>query len=139
MDRSRLPPLVGIVASLLVVCLLGAPYALVRTSPGTAVATYYGTGAFNPLFTGLFALVLAMVLAAGFQRRADPALVAGIGLALGTLIFLVIALWATTVPREVVVGMDAPTIMADHRWILAACALVTPLASLVWARTMRIF
>jgi len=53
MEATRLAPSVGIVASALVLFVLTVPYALVEA--GSAVATYYASGAVNPLVVGLFA------------------------------------------------------------------------------------
>lgn len=136
MKQTRLAPLVGVVGCVLVLLSLAAPYLLVRSAVGSTVGTYYGTGALNPLVGGVFALVTAIVLAAGRDERTDPPLAAGVGIALGGFVFIVVALWAVTVPLEVVVGMDAPTIMTQHRWVTAAVALVIPAASLWWSRTL---
>lgn len=136
MNRRRLAPLVGIVGCLLVAGLLAVPYVLVRTSPGTTLATYYGTGALNPLVAGVFALVAVIVLAAGREERTDPVTAAGIGLSLGVFLFAVVALWALTVPEEVVLGMDAPQIMQYHPWVTTAAAASVPAAAAWWARTL---
>ncbi|WP_436911539.1 DUF7548 family protein [Halosimplex marinum] len=136
MKQTRLAPLVGVVGCLLVLVSLGLPYVLVRSAVGSAVGTYYGAGALNPLVGGIFALVAAIVLAAGRDERTDPPLAAGIGIALGFFVVVVVAVWAVTVPLEVVVGMDAPTVMASHRWATLAAAAVVPVASLWWSRTL---
>jgi hypothetical protein len=136
MKQTRVAPLVGIVGSLVVAVLLAVPYGLVRESPGTSVATYYGTGAVNPLFAGILALVLVIVLAAGREGRTDPVLAAGVGLSFGLFLVGLTVLWAVTVPRDIVVGMDAPTIITYHRWAMAAVAAIVPLASAWWARTL---
>lgn len=136
MEQRRLAPLVGIVGSLAVAGLLLVPYGLVRESPGTSVATYYGTGVVNPLFAGVLALVLIIVLAAGRQERTDPVLAAGVALSLGLFLVGLTALWAVTVPVEVVVGMDAPTVLEFHRWATVGVAGLVPLASAWWAHTL---
>jgi len=133
MDRIRIAPLVGIVGCLAVAALLAVPYVLVRESPGTSVATYYGTGAINPLFAGILALVLVIVLAAGREERTDPVLAAGVGLSLGLFLVGLRTLWAVTVPVEVVVGMDAPAVLSSHRWAMVASAAVVPVANAWWA------
>ena len=136
MKRTRLAPLVGVVGCLLVLVSLGLPYVLVRSSVGSAVGTYYGEGALNPLVGGVFALVAAIVLAAGRDERTDPPLAAGVGIALGFFIVVVMAVWAVTVPLEVVVGMDAPTVITTHRWATIAVAALVPVSSLWWSRTL---
>ena len=136
MERTRLAPLVGIVGCGLVATSLAVPYVLVRTSPGTATSLYYGASVVNPLFGGLLALVAVIVLAAGSQERTDPVLAAGIALSLGVFLVVVVAVWAVTVPRAVVVDMDAPAVIEHHRWATTAVAAVVPLASGWWARTL---
>ncbi|WP_415381278.1 hypothetical protein [Halosimplex sp. TS25] len=136
MKQTRLAPLVGVVGCVLVLVSLAVPYGLVRTAPATAIGTYYGEGALNPLVGGMFALVTAIVLAAGRDERTDPPLAAGVGIALGGFTFVVTALWAVTVPQQVVFDMDAPAIITYHRWASAAVALVIPVASLWWSRTL---
>ena len=136
MERTRLAPLVGIVGSVVVLGLLLVPYRVVRTSPGTAVATYYGTGAVNPLFAGMLALVTAIVLAAGREERTDPVLAAGVGLSFGLFVVGLATLWAVTVPEEVVVGIDGPRVLEYHRWAVAGVAATVPVASGWWARTL---
>ncbi|PSP67330.1 hypothetical protein BRC70_08280 [Halobacteriales archaeon QH_6_68_27] len=136
MDRRRLAPLVGIVGCLLYAGLLVVPYLLVRTSPGTAVGTYYGTGTINPFVGGFFALVAVIVLAAGREERTEPDFAAGVALVLGLFIAGIAALWATTVPIEVVVGMDAPQYLTNHRWALVGAGVVVPLSGGWWASTL---
>ncbi len=136
MKQTRLAPLVGVVGCVLVLVSLAVPYGLVRTAPASAVGTYYGEGVLNPLVGGIFALVTAIVLAAGRDERTDPPLAAGVGIALGGFTFVVTALWAATVPQQVVFDMDAPAIITYHRWASAAVALVIPTASLWWSRTL---
>lgn len=136
MERTRLAPLVGILGCLAVAGLLFVPYGLVRSSPGTSVATYYGTGLVNPLFAGVLAIVATIVLAAGREERTDPVLAAGVGLSFGLFMLGLVAAWAATVPLEVVVGMDAPTYLEHHRWVMAAVAAIVPIASGWWARSL---
>lgn len=136
MRPTRLAPLVGILGCLLVVGLLAAPYVLVRTAPGTAVGTYYATGAINPLVAGFFAFVSVIIFAAGREDRTDPGLAAGITLALGVFVFALCAVWAVTVPLGVVVDMDAPVIIEHHRWATSIAAATIPVAGAWWARTL---
>lgn len=136
MKQTRLAPLVGVVGCVLVLVALAVPYALVRTSPASAVGTYYAQGALNPLVGGLFALITAIVLAAGRDERTDPPLAAGVGIALGGFTVVVVAVWAITVPQQVLFDMDAPAIITYHRWASAAVAALVPVASLWWSRTL---
>ena len=136
MKQTRLAPLVGVVGCVLVLVSLVVPYALVRTAPGSTIGTYYGTGALNPLVGGVFALVTAIVLAAGRDERTDPPLAAGVGIALGGFAFVVTAVWAGTVPLEVVVGMDAPAYLTQHRWVTVGVSALIPASSVWWSRTL---
>lgn len=132
MEQSRLAPLVGIVGCVLVLVLIAVPYGLVET----AVGTYYGTGAINPLVAALFALLSVIVLAAGREARTDPGLAAGVGLTFGAFIVVVALAWALTVPEDVVLGMSENTLIEYHRWALVAVGLPVPVASVWWARTL---
>ncbi|ELZ22270.1 hypothetical protein C475_17198 [Halosimplex carlsbadense 2-9-1] len=136
MKQTRLAPLVGVVGCLLVLVSLGLPYVLVRTAVGSAVGTYYGAGALNPLVGGVFALVAAIILAAGRDERTDPPLAAGVGIALGFFVVVALAVWAVTLPVGVVGGMDAPAVLSSHRWATTAVAALIPGASIWWSRTL---
>jgi len=138
MDRIRLAPLVGIVGCLGYAGLLVVPYLLVRTSPATAVGTYYGTGGINPVVGGFFALIAVIVLAAGREGRTDPGFAAGVSLVLGLFMCGIAILWAVTVPEEVVVGVDAPQYLTYHRWALSGVGVVVPLAGGWWAKTLEL-
>jgi len=137
--KRRVAPLVGIGGCVAVVGALAAPYVLVRASPGTAVATYYGSGAVSPLFGNVLALVTTVIMAAGRQERTDPVLACGVALSMGVFLFGLTALWALTVPLDVVVGVDAPTAFQYHRWLTTAVAAVVPVASGWWARELGVF
>lgn len=136
MQQTRLAPLVGIAGCVLVLVVAAAPYWLVETAPGTAVGTYYGTGAVNPLVGVLFALLSLIVLAAGREARTDPGLAAGVALTLGLFLVVVAALWALTVPEGVVGGLSENALLEHHRWALVASGLPIPIASAWWARTL---
>jgi hypothetical protein len=138
MQRVRLAPLVAIAGCLLVVVVLAVPYLFFQTAPGTTVDLYYGSGAVNPLVAGGLAFVATLVLAAGREERTDPLLAAGVGLALGVFVFLIALAWVLTVPDDVYVGISASDIGKQHRWFLALAALVPPVASAWWARTLGV-
>lgn len=138
MQKVRLAPLVAIAGCLLVVAVLGVPYLLFQTAPGTTVDLYYGSGAVNPLVGGGLALLATLVLAAGREERTDPVLSAGVGLALGVFVFGIAVVWALTVPDDVYVGISASELGKQHRWFVALAALVVPAASGWWARTLGV-
>jgi len=147
MDSRRAAPTLGIAVSLLLVALLAVPYLVVEN--GGAVATYYDAGALTPWAGGLMALVAVIVFAAGREERTDPDTAAGAGVGLGLVVLLVAALWAVTVPSEVVLQLttDRPlagplttaTVVEYHRWAVAAAAALPFGAALWYARTLRLF
>lgn len=132
----RIAPTVGIVACLAVIFVLVIPYIIV--DPG-AVSTYYSSGAFNPLFAGLFALICIIIFAAGREERSDPELTAGIGLVLGVFVLGYTALWAITVEIGVVYTLTTIAAFAYHRYVLVLTALAIPLSAVWYARSLRLF
>jgi len=136
MNRLQRPPTVGIVGCLLYLALLALPYLLIGTESGSGVASYYGMGAINPLVSGLLALVALIILAAGRSGRTEPDLAAGIGIALGVFLVGITGLWAVTVPRSLVLGLSANTLIEHHRWVVVATALAVPVAAGWWAREL---
>lgn len=129
MGRSRqVAPLLGVVACLLVIGALAAPYVLVE---GETAGLYYGSGLLNPLIVGLLALVSVVVFAAGREERADPALAAGVTLTFGLFMVLLSLAWALTV-RVDVAGPE----LANHRWGLVAVTLGVPGAAAWYARSL---
>lgn len=138
MDDLDAAPTAGIVACLLVLTVLAAPYLLVEAS---GVGTYYAAGAVTPLVAALFALVGIIVFAAGREERSDPPLVAGAALVFGTFLVLVCGIWAATVPGGLVLQLGevtgaGATFLEWHRWLLVAIAAVVPLAAGWYARAL---
>lgn len=127
-DSRRTAPLAGVVACLLVIGALAAPYAL---TDARTVGLYYESGVANPLIAGLLAVVSTVVFAAGYRRRTDPALAAGVTLTFGLFIALVTVAWAFTL-RFGIVGPS----LAQHRWALLAAAMTVPLAGGWYAYTL---
>jgi hypothetical protein len=137
MERTRLAPTVGIVASLAFVAVLAVPFLLVQT-PG-AVTTYYSTGLVSPLFAGLFALVAVIVFAAGRQDRSDPAIVAGAALVFGLFILLFCLLWLAGGPSDVILALDEQGPVQSlqyHPYLITLVALVVPIAAGWYARAL---
>ncbi|CCQ32201.1 hypothetical protein HLRTI_001360 [Halorhabdus tiamatea SARL4B] len=127
MDRTRLVPAVGILACLAFLAALSFPF-----SAGS-VSTYYTSGALNPLFGGLFALVTIIVLAAGREERTDPARSAGVALALGLLIAVIVVVWLMTARTDVL------SITWLHRYALAGTAVSIPIVAAWYAYALDIF
>jgi hypothetical protein len=138
MDGRQLAPLVGIVGCVTTVVVLAVPYGLVNSGAGTAIGTYYATGAVNPLIGGLFAAVSLIVLAAGREGRTDPVLAAGVALAFGVFQVLIATLWAVTVPADVVLGMSTNTAIEHHRWFLTAVSVSVPVSAGWYARSLGV-
>ena len=137
MNRLRLAPTVGIVASLAVIAVLAAPYAIVEG--GSGVGTYFAAGAINPQIVGLFAAVAIIVFAAGREDRSPADLVAGATLVLGVFMTALALLWAVTVPQSVVTQLSTATILQYHRGALVVTTLAVPAVAVWYARALRIF
>jgi len=129
MDSVRVAPLVGIVGCLGVLAALLYPY----VAADGAVGLYYGSGVVSPLVAGLLALITIIVLAAGREDRTDPELAAGAGLVFGLFIVVLTLAWGLTT------RVDVLTISELHRWSLPAVALLVPIASVWYARALRLF
>lgn len=136
MNDVRLAPTVGIAASIVVILVLVVPYLLVSPS---SVGTYYRSGAFNPLFAGLFALVCVIIFAAGREERSDPALATGVVLVFGVFILGFSALWAMTVPNDIVLSLPTAAAFAYHRYALVLAALLIPASAAWYARALGLF
>lgn len=128
MQTRRLAPLVGILASLAAVGLVLAPYFLVDS---LSVATYYGAAILGPWLVAMFALLASIALLAGYQNRTDDATVAGASLVFGTVMVLVAAIWAFSIPDGLVEGLGQAETLSYHRWALLAVTVVVP-ASAAW-------
>lgn len=145
MDSRRVTPTIGIVASILVVVLLGLPYAIVDAA---SVSSYYGAGVLSPWGSGLVSILAIIAFAAGRQGRTDPETAAGGGLVFGLFALLVVLLWAATVPAEVPLNLTANepwlgsvstgTVLEYHRWVLSGVAAIPFLAGIWYARVLRV-
>ncbi|RRJ33428.1 DUF7548 family protein [Halocatena pleomorpha] len=135
MDDVRLAPVIGIVGCVSVVLALAIPYAIL--SP-TAANTYYTSGAFNPLFAGLFALVCVVVFASGRSQRSDPALSAGICLVFGLFIAGFAAVWAVTVPEQLAFSYPTGAAFEHHRYVVVLAALIVPLSAVWYTRALNL-
>ena len=137
MDGQRLAPTVGIVASLLVVVVLVAPYVALEST--TIANSYYALGALNPYVVGLFALVTLIVFAAGREERTDPETAAGVALAFGVFATISALVWAVTVDVETLFSLTTVAELQYHRWVLAVLALAVPVSAAWYARALRLF
>lgn len=137
MDQLRLVPTVGIVASIAVLGVLAAPYALVEQS--SAVGAYFAAGSINPFVIGLFAAVAVIVFAAGREGRSPPDLVAGATLVLGLFMTALAAVWAATVPQSMVTQLSTSAVLGYHRGALVVATLCVPAAAAWYARAQQLF
>lgn len=129
MDSVRVAPLVGIVGCLGVLVALLYPY----LAADGAVGLYYGSGVVSPLVAGMLALITIIVLAAGREERTDPEIAAGAGLVFGLFIVGLSLGWGLTT------RVDVLTISELHRWSVPAVGGLVPIASLWYARALRLF
>ncbi|MWG35832.1 DUF7548 family protein [Halomarina oriensis] len=148
MERTRLAPTVGIVACLVLLGVLVVPYLLIQT-PGIAAA-YYATTLINPLFAGLFALVTLLALAAGRQRRTDPAIAAAVGLVFGAFAALICLVWTLSGPQEILLNVDlspgsgsgeSPFVQSlqYHPYLVVGLSFVPPLSAGWYASELGLF
>lgn len=133
MNDARRAPVVGIVASVVLILVLGIPYLLLTPRSVTA---YYGAGAFNPLFAGLFAIVCIIIFGAGRTERSDPALAAGVSLVFGVFIFGFAVIWSMAVPTDLVLSFPTVAAFQYHRYVLVLSSIIIPLSAVWYARAL---
>lgn len=130
MQNRRLAPLVGITASLVAVALVLAPYFVVDS---LSVSTYYGAAILGPWLVALFGLVTIIALLSGIQGRTDDATVAGASLVFGTVMVLVAAIWALSVPEGLVEQLGQVEMLSYHRWALLVVSAIVPVSAAWYA------
>lgn len=126
MQNRQLAPLVGIAASLVAFALVLAPYLVVDS---LAVGTYYDAAILGPWLIALFGLVTIIALLAGVQGRTDDATVAGASLVFGTVMVLIAAIWAISVPEGLVEQLGQVEALSYHRWALLIVAAIVPVSA----------
>ncbi|MCU4719432.1 DUF7548 family protein [Halapricum hydrolyticum] len=133
-DSRRTAPLAGVVACLLVIGALAAPYAM---TDARTVGLYYESGVVNPLIAGLLAVVSTVVFAAGYRRRTDPALAAGVTLTFGLFIVVLTVAWALTIPESLMRQFEVvEASLPEHRWALAVVTVTVPATAAWYARSL---
>lgn len=133
MDHARYAVALGLLACGTVVGLSTVPYLV---APGSAVGVYFAAGFGGPPLIALFAVIVAIALAAGLRGRTDPVLAAGISLAFGAFVALLSVGWALAVTPSLVGGLTEQSEFAYHRWAFAAAALLVPVAAGWYARSV---
>lgn len=133
MDTERLAAGTGVAAAVAVAALVAGTYAILDP---TAIGPYFAAGPGGPPLLALFALLAVVILAAGSTGRQDPALMAGIALALGAFSALLSWWWALAVSPSLVGGLTNVASFEYHRWAVAASATVLLAASAAYARAV---
>lgn len=111
MDVRGLSRRVGIVASLLTVLVLAAPYVIV-TDHQQLLLAYYAAGPIGAGGVGLFALLSAVVFASIERGNVDPGTLAGVVVVLGVTTVLLAVMWELSMDPTVRFGFPA-----TYRWI----------------------
>ncbi len=122
----------GVLACLAALAAIGAPFVLV-SEPGTGLPIYYGAGPLGVGAVAFLAVVQPIVFLAGTRGRADPATAAGVAAAVGLAMLGIGALWALSVPAELVLSFPASW-MGWHRWAVVVAVAVVAAASGLYAR-----
>jgi hypothetical protein len=111
---------------------MGAPYALIA-EPGTGLPIYYGAGPVGAGALAFLAVLQPIVLLSGTRGGLDPQTAAGMATVVGLAMLGLAALWALSVPTELVLSFPAAW-MGWHRWAVVALVALVPAASAVYAR-----
>ena len=133
MDHRRSATALGLAACTGVLALTALPYLV---APGRAVGVYYGTSFGGPPLVALFAVIVAIALAAGRRGRTDPALAAGISLAFGAFVGLLAVVWALGVSPSLVGGLTEVDLLEYHRWAFGLAGLLVAAAAGWYARAV---
>lgn len=136
MDHRRVAPTLGIVACLLAVLAVLAPYVAVSEREAGVVGQYYGVGLVAPLAIGILALVGVIAFAAGLKERSDPSLVAGLMVAVGLVSLLAALQWALAVPARVGQSASTADFLDLHRWSIPAVAALIAGNAVWYARAL---
>lgn len=136
MRLDRVAPLVGVVACVALLLVLGAPYALISDSDA-GVTAYYAAGPVGAWGLAFLALVSVIVFLAGRRGRTDPALAAGISLAVGLVMLALAAWWAASVDSNLVFSFPPGAAwISNHRWAVVAVAALVPASAGAYARAV---
>ncbi|WP_267639266.1 DUF7548 family protein [Haloarchaeobius amylolyticus] len=135
MNRFRTPPTVGIAAAIAFLVAVFVPYVTLSETAISGLGTYYGVGVVAPTYLTLFALVAAIVFAAGREGRTEPDLAAGVTLVLGVVMAALTLFWALDA-GAVVSSLGTEDWMEYHPWAVFLCSTLIALCSLWYARVL---
>lgn len=139
MTAERTPPTAGILASVIVLGIVVAPFLALTGNEAAGLQTYYGYGLVGPWAISLLALLSIVAFAAGRERRTDPVTVAGGTLVFGLASLAVALVWAVSVPGDVVQQIGTAAWLSYHRWLLVAAAAAVLAAAAWYARALDLF
>ncbi|WP_255169669.1 DUF7548 family protein [Natrononativus amylolyticus] len=138
MRPEQRPPTAGIVASISYLVVVFVPYVLLSETEAAALPTYYDFGLAGPQFLAVLPLVGLVLFAAGRQQRTEPDYVAGLTLVLGMVLTALIAIWAISVPENVVLSIGEASWLEYHRWLVLLAGLAMVACSLWYAKSLEL-
>ena len=117
MELDRAVPYAGALLAVLLAAVLAGPYFAIE-GQSQLLGAYYGSGPLGVVGAIFLAILGSVIFLSGVRGRADPALVAGIMLAVGVTILALTALWAFTIDPTVLFGFPATYSWLElHRWV----------------------
>jgi len=133
MDRDRLAPYIGALASLLLVAVVSTPY-LVIDDQSQLLGEYYTAGPLGIVGVIFLATLGTVIFLSSVRGRADAELVAGIMLVVGVTIFALTSLWTFSIDSTVLFSFPAEVSwMEYHRWASLALSGIVATAAGVYA------
>jgi hypothetical protein len=137
MNRSRIAGVVGVLAAIGAVVVIGAPAVDAVAPAATGLGTYYAQGILGGVFTGFLAgtlLVVAVALIGIRRGQADPAVASGTSVGLGVVATLLTLEWALAVDSELVAQLGRTAWLAWHRWAVLVLVAVVPVSAFAQRR-----
>lgn len=139
MRVEQRPPTAGIVACVLYLLAVFAPYVALSEAELSGFGVYYNDyGIAGPQFLSLLAIVAIVLFAAGRELRTQPDYVAGLTLVLGFVLTLFVLLWAVSVPEDVVASIGEAIWLEYHRWGVLVLSAAVVGSSVWYARTLSL-
>lgn len=127
----RVPMAVGLGGCAVTVAVAVAPLVAADPARAAVLRTYYRFGVGGLWIAIAIAAVLGLVLLAGLTGRADPVLVASVGVGAGVVLGIATTLWGLQVPANVVTELGTSPLIRHHRWLTVASAW-TPAVAAAW-------